>query len=312
MFKKKQPSCVVIPKTPVKKRLYRDRYIYMLLLPAFTYVIIFQYLTMAGVVIAFQDFNIFKGFLGSEWVGLDNFKKIFTQSKFQVAIGNTLWVSLLNMILGYPLPIILAILINELKDGLFKRVFQTVSYLPHFLSWMSIVGLIYMLFGRDGIVNDIRIWAGAQERITFLAQQNLFPLFIFGATQWQSVGWSTIIHLANISSINPELYEAASIDGANRFQKVRYITWPHMKPMIVTLMILAMGNLFTSNFELVYGLQNPYIDFEVISTITYQTGIVSGEYAVSTALGLAEGLIALLLVLGANWFSNKVSGSGLL
>ena len=296
----------------VRKRLFRDRYLYIMLIPTLIYVLLFEYLTMIGIVIAFQDFNIFKGFFGSEWVGLDNFARIFSSSKFLIAIRNTLLVSLMNMILGYPLPIILALLINELKDGIFKRVSQTISYLPHFLSWMSVVGLIYMLFGRDGIVNDICMYFGAQERVTFLAQQELFPWFLFGAVVWKDTGWGTIIHLANLSSINPELYEAASIDGATRMQKLRYITWPHMKPMIVVLMIFAMGNLFGSNFELVYGLQNPYIDFEVISTITYQTGIVSGEYSISTALGLAEGLVALILVLGTNWISNKVSGNGLL
>lgn len=295
-----------------KKRLIKDRYIYIMLLPAFLATFIFSYTTMFGVIIAFQDFDIFKGFFGSEWVGLDNFRRIFSSSKFLTAIRNTLVVSLMNMILGYPLPIIMALLINELKDGWFKKVTQTVSYLPHFLSMMSVVGIVYMLFGRDGIVNDIAMFFGAEERVTFLAQQELFPWFLYGTTQWKETGWGTVIHLANLASINPELYEAASIDGATRMQKLRYITWPHMKPMIVVLMIFAMGNLFQSNFELVYGLQNPYIDFEVISTITYQTGIMGGEYSVSTALGLAEGLVALGLVLGTNWFSNKVNGSGLL
>ena len=145
----------------------------------------------------------------------------------------------------------------------------------------------------------------------YLAQQNLFIWFILGTTLWKEVGWGTVIHLANLSSISPDLYEAASIDGATRMQKIRYITLPHMVPTILILLIFKMGTLFGSNFELIYGLQNPYIDFEVISTIIYQTGIAGGNYSVSTALGFAQGLVALVLVLGTNWFSKKVSGAGI-
>lgn len=296
----------------VGQRLKKDKYLYLMLLPAFAVTVIFAYIPMGGLIMAFEDYNAFKGMLGSEWVGLENFAKIFTQSKFSAAILNTLLCSLLNLLICFPLPIILALLINELKDGKFKKISQTVSYLPHFLSMISVVGLVHVMFGRDGIVNDWLVALGNTERITFLAQQNLFIWFVIGVIAWKETGWGTVIHLANLSSISPELYEASSIDGATRLQKLRYITLPHMMPTVAILLIFQMGTIFNSNFELIYGLQNPYIDFEVISTIVYQTGIKGGNYSMSTALGFAQGIVSLILVLSSNWLSKKLTGNGIL
>lgn len=298
-------------KSEVWRNLVRDRYLYLMLLPAVAVTIIFAYLPLGGSIMAFQDFDIFKGFLHSKWVGLDNFIEIFTTPKFSGAILNTLMVSILTLLIGFPLPIILSLLLNELKPGKFKKVTQTISYMPHFLSMISVVGLVYMLFGRDGIVNDVCMKLGATERIVFLAQQELFIWFLIGVVVWKDTGWSTVIHLATISSINPELYEAASIDGATRLQKVRFITLPHMKSTCVILLIFQMGTVFNSNFSLVYGLQNPYIDFEVISTIVYQTGIKGGEYSLSTALGFAQGIVSLILVGLSNCTAKKLTGSGI-
>lgn len=295
------------------KRIKRDKYLYLMFSFAFLTVFVFAYMPMTGILMAFQKYDMFKGIWGSPWVGLANFAKIFTQKRFLGAIWNTLWVSLLNLAINFPAPIILALLINELENKLFKKVTQTVSYLPHFLSWISVIGIINVLFGRDGLVNDALVSLGIiEERITFLAQQKNFIWFIIGSSLWKEVGWGTVIHLANLSSINPDLYEAASLDGASRLQKIRYITLPHMLPTVMILLIFQMGSLFSSNFELIYGLQNPYIDFEVISTIVYQTGIKGGNYSMATAVSFAEGLIALLLVLISNKISKKVSGSGLL
>lgn len=297
---------------PTLKRIVRDKYLYLMLLPAVAVMLIFKYLPMGGLLMAFEDYSPFKGIFGSKWVGFANFVKIFTQPKFTTAIRNTLVVSLLDLVIGFPAPILLALLINELENKVFKRIVQTVSYLPHFLSWISVVGIVSILFGRDGIVNDIRIALGAQERIVFLAKQEWFIWFLLGTMVWKERGWGTVIHLANLSSISPDLYEAANIDGANRLQQIRYITIPHMMPTVIVLLIFKMGTLFSSNFELIYGMQNPYIDFEVISTIVFQTGIKTGNYSVATAIGLMEGLVALILVLGSNWISKKVTGDGIL
>lgn len=297
---------------PTLKRIVRDKYLYLMLLPAVAVMLIFKYLPMGGLLMAFEDYSPFKGIFGSKWVGFANFVKIFTQPKFTTAIRNTLVVSLLDLVIGFPAPILLALLINELENKVFKRIVQTVSYLPHFLSWISVVGIVSILFGRDGIVNDIRIALGAQERIVFLAKQEWFIWLLLGTMVWKETGWGTVIHLANLSSISPDLYEAANIDGANRLQQIRYITIPHMMPTVIVLLIFKMGTLFSSNFELIYGMQNPYIDFEVISTIVFQTGIKTGNYSVATAIGLMEGLVALILVLGSNWISKKVTGDGIL
>lgn len=303
---------VVSKRQTISYRLFRDRYLYLMLLPAFAVTVLFAYVPMGGLIMAFQNFSIFKGFLGSDWVGLANFEKIFGQSKFLSAIFNTLTVSILNLIICFPAPILLALLLNELRTGIFKKAIQTVSYLPHFLSWISVVGFVNLLFGRDGLINDARMVMGAAERVTYLAQQDLFIWFLVGTMLWKETGWGTVIHLANLSSISPELYEAASIDGATRLQKIRYITLPHMLPTVMILLIFKMGSLFASNFELVYGLQNPYIDFEVIGTIIYQTGIQSGNYSVSTALGFAQGIVALILVFLSNNLSKKMTGNGIL
>lgn len=307
-----KPHADIQFKNEKMKKIYKNRYLYLMIAPAALILLFFSYGPMPGLVMAFQDFTIFRGLLNSEWVGIENFITIFTQPKFTAAIMNTLLVSVLNLIFTFPAPIILALLINEIKNKFFKRFVQTASYLPHFLSTLSVVGLVQLLFSRDGLINDFLIATGAQERIMFLAEQNYFVWFLIGTNLWKEVGWSTVIHLANLTSINPDLYEAAKIDGAGYFAKLRYITIPHMIPTVVVLLIFQLGKLFTSNFDLVYGLQNPFIDFEVISTIIYQTGIKSGNYSVSTAIGFVEGLVALILVLTTNRIAKKVSGSGLL
>lgn len=307
-----KPHADIQFKNEKMKKIYKNRYLYLMVAPAVLILLFFSYGPMPGLVMAFQDFTIFRGLLNSEWVGVENFMTIFTQPKFTAAIMNTLLVSVLNLILTFPAPIILALLINEIKNKFFKRFVQTASYLPHFLSTLSVVGLVQLLFSRDGLINDFLIATGAQERIMFLGEQNYFVWFLIGTNLWKEVGWSTVIHLANLTSINPDLYEAAEMDGAGYFAKLRYITVPHMIPTVVVLLIFQLGKLFTSNFDLVYGLQNPFIDFEVISTIIYQTGIQSGNYSVSTAIGFVEGLVALILVLTTNRIAKKVSGSGLL
>jgi len=308
---KKQKELYNTSGKTVWQRMWKDRQLYIMMIPAILSVIIFSYVPMYGVVIAFQDFNPFRGFWHSEWIGFDNFIYIFTRPNVLKTVWNTLYLSILNLIVGFPAPIILALLINEIKPGKFKKTTQTVSYLPHFLSWMSVVGLLFIMFARDGVINDIRLAMGAEDKIMFLAQQKMFVPMVVLVSLWKGVGWGTIIHLANLSSINPELYEAAGIDGATRLQKIWYITLPHMLPTIAILLIFQMGGLFGSNFELIYGLQNPYIDFEVISTMTFKLGLQQGEFSLASAVGLTESLVAFILVVTSNWASKKVTGTGI-
>ena len=307
----KDDNVIMKAKSKKWRKICKDRQLYFMMLPALLVTLIFSYFPMPGLIMSFENYSVYDGLFGSEWVGLANIKKIFAQSQFTTSIFNTLMVSLLSLLINFPAPIILALLINEIKNELFKRVVQTASYLPHFLSWISVVGLVQLLFGRDGLINDLRMFLGAGERTVFLAEQGLFIWFVLGTSLWKEVGWGTIIHLANLSSINQELYEAAEVDGAKHLQKLWYITLPHMIPTVMILLIFQMGNVFASNFELIYGLQNPYIDFEVISTVVYKTGIQNGNYSVSTAIGFMQGIVALLLVMISNWTSKKVTGSGL-
>lgn len=300
-----------VKKKSVWRKMYKQRHLYILLLPALIVTFLFNYCPMPGLIMAFEDFNIYDGLWGSEWVGLENIKKIWLREEVLKSVGNTLYLSFLGLLINFPAPIILALLINEIKNMKFKKVVQTTSYLPHFLSTISIVGIVQLLFSKEGLFNDLRMALGASERIGFLGVQEYFVPFIVGTSLWQGVGWGTIVHLANLSSIDPTLYEAAEVDGAKHLQKLWYITLPHMIPTVIILLIFQMGNLFSSNFELVYGLQNPFIEFEVISTIIYKLGLQSGDYSMSTAVGFVQGLIALLLVATANKISKWVTGSGL-
>jgi putative aldouronate transport system permease protein len=287
--------------------------LYIMLIPGLISVFIFSYCTFPGVIIAFKDYNMFKGIFGSPWVGFSHFKDIFTLPEFSVSIWNTLKLSFLNMIFGQPVPILFALLLNEVRCSKYKRVVQTVSYLPHFLSTMAIIGMSYALFSTYGIVNDVRVllFGEGTERVKFLSQQGFFVPNIVGTTVWAGFGWNSIIYLSAISGIDAQLYEAAQVDGANRFKQCLHITLPCILPTFVMLFIMQIGNLLRDSFDLVYGLQNAYIDYETISTTVYKQGIAAGNYSISTALGLFQGVIGLILVLTANKISKSVNNIGL-
>ncbi len=285
----------------------RNKALYLFLVPGIVLVFIFMYIPLGGLVISFMDYDVLLGFK-SPFVGFQNFIDIFTIPDFAKSILNTLKLSILNIAVGFPLPIIFALMLNELKNGLFKRSVQTISYLPHFLSTIAVVGLATTVLSYYGIINDIRAAIGGEdtERILFLKQQNLFvPMLVFLGV-WQSLGWNSIIYLSAISGIDHELYDAAVVDGAGKFKQCWHVTIPSIAPTIIMLFILKMGDLFKSSFDLIYGLQNVFIDFEVISTIVYKKGIEAGNYSASTALSLFQGVISLVLVLGANYISKKV------
>lgn len=295
------------------RQIRRDKYLYILLAPAVILVFVFAYMPMPGIMVAFKDYDVFKGFWGSPWVGLKHIREVFELPMMMDAIGNTLVISVLTLLISFPAPIILALLLNELRLHIFKRVSQTLLYLPHFLSWISVIGIAYSFYSMYGPLNDLRLWIMGPDtdRIMFLSNPNLFIPNVLLLSLWKETGWSTIIYLAAISSVDTQLYEAATIDGAGRFKQVWYVTLPAILPTVMIMLIFQLGGLFKSNFELIYGLQNPYINMEVISTIIYKQGIQQGAYALSTALGFIEGLIALLLTVAANRISKWVSGSGI-
>lgn len=297
-----------------KFSLYIKQYwmLYLFLLPGFLLTLVFCYIPMLGLIISFMDYNIINEKM-STWVGLKHFIDILTLPEFNTAIINTINISFLNLLICFPAPIIFALLLNEMKNNFFKKLVQTVSYMPFFLSWIAVIGMVYSLYATYGMVNDLRVLFGGEnvERIMFLAQQNLFVFNIIILSLWKSFGWSSIIYLAAITGIDPQLYEAATIDGAGKFRQCLNVTLPSILPTIVIMLILAIGNIFKDNFDLIYGLQNPFIKYEIISTVIYKQGISAGNYSVSTAFGFMQGLVGLILTLGANWLSKKVNNVAL-
>jgi putative aldouronate transport system permease protein len=291
----------------------KNSFLYILILPSVILTFIFAYLPMPGILAAFKDYDLFRGLYASPWVGLKHIKEIFQVPELLNSILNTFQLSVLTILIGFPAPIILALLLNELKNGIFKRTVQTISYLPHFLSWISVVGIIYALFAPYGPVNDVRIMLLGEntERVMFLSKQNLFIPFVLLAGVWKEVGWGTIVYLAALTSIDPQLYEAAVMDGAGKIKQMIYITLPGIKVTAVILLIFNLGTLFKSNFELVYGLQNAYINYDVISTIVYTRGIQQGNISMAAALGFMEGLVAFVLTVVSNTISKKVSDIGI-
>ena len=296
-----------------KKRNFKaDLPFYLLILPALIIVILCKYLPMSGLVLAFKDWDAKLGMFESPWTdmfGFGNFVRLFQTPEFVEAILNTLYFNVVTILFEFPAPIILAILINELTHKAFKRVTQTISYLPHFLSIAAVTGIVNSLLSQYGLINSIMISLfGASEGQELLKNEAAFlPVYILTSV-WKNVGWGTIVYLAAICGLNNDLFEAAELDGANRFKQIWYITIPGIFPTIGILLILRMGTLFASNFELVYGLQNPIAwRDEVIATAVYKFGIGDGEYSMSTALSLMQGVIALALTFGANWISKKVS-----
>lgn len=259
--------------------------------------------------VAFKDYKGKLGIFGSPWAdmwGMANFVEIFTVPGLTDAIWNTLYWNILSLLIGFPLPILFALLLDEVRNKRFKSVVQTISYLPYFLSWIAVTGMASSLLSQYGIINDA-IKAITGERIIFLGDKKYFlPVYLF-LVVWKSVGWDSIIYLSSISSVAPELYEAARIDGAGRVKQVWHVTLPALVPTAMILLILKVGQLFGSNFELVYGLQNPAWNEEVISTAVYNYGIGQGRYALATALGFAQGIVALVITMLANKISDKLT-----
>ena len=287
--------------------------VYLMLLPALVCTFIFAYMPMPGIMVAFKDYNIFKGPYGSPWGGLNNIRRMFTMPGVVQSIWNTLRVGVLTLLVGFPTPIIFALLLNEIRVSWFKRTVQTISYMPYFLSWISVIGIAANLYSIYGPINDLRVWLGGPDtkRLLFLSNPGFFMPNVLILTVWKGLGWDSIIYLAAITSIDPQLYEAALMDGAGKLRQAWHITMPGILPTTMILLILRLGGLFNSNFELIYGLQNPFINFEVISTVVYKMGIQQADYGLATAVGFMQGLVALVLTFTSNKIAKLVSGSGL-
>ncbi len=287
--------------------------LYLFLIPAIADVIIFKYAPMYGLQIAFRDFKIRKGFWGSDWVGMKHFVKFVGSPNFLPLLRNTLSISLKSLIFGFPVPVLLALSINEIRNQKYKRVVQTITYAPHFLSLVAVVGLINLLLAREtGIVNGLIETLGGQRQ-SFLTMPSAYePIFIISGI-WQEAGWGSIIYLAALSAIDVEMMEAAQIDGVTRFQKIWYIDLPSILPTIVIMLIMRSGQLMSVGYEKVLLLQNDLIRdvSEVISTYNYRMGIVNGQFSYTTAIGLFNSVINCLLLLIVNRVSRAVTETSL-
>ncbi|MBB6735339.1 sugar ABC transporter permease [Cohnella sp. CBP 2801] len=296
----------------VKAVLKRDFFLYFLLLLPMAYIFIFKYAPIYGVLMAFQDYNIFEGIGGSEWVGFDVFNFIFHQDSFYRALQNTLVLNLLDLAAGFPAPIILAILLNELRYARFKKVTQTILYLPHFLSWVIIGGMVYLMFSSGGMANSVLSRFGLGN-IDFLSQKTNWLIMYTAVGVWQSVGWGTIIYLASIIGINKDLYEASDMDGCSRLRKIWHITLPGIKPTIMMLLILQIGRMVSIGFDRPFVMGNSLVsDYsDVISTYVYRIGIGSGDFSQATAVGLFQSVVGLIFLAAANYGAKKIGEQGI-
>ncbi len=292
--------------------LYRDRYKYLLMFPGILAVFLFSYLPMYGIILAFKDFKANLGILGSPWVGIQNFARFFGRSISSEVIRNTLEIGIMQLLTGFPVPIILALLLNELGSNKFRRSIQSVLYLPHFISWVIMYSLLYSMFSvTSGIINKIIISMGG-EAFNLISDPNKFRPLLYISNIWKEAGWGTIIYMAAIAGIDQEMYEAAHLDGANRFQKIVHITLPSILFAVTTLLILNVGSILGSNFDQIMNLRTVATEHvsTVIDTYVFDIGISKGQFGLSSAIGLFQQAVNCVLLFTANYVIKRITGEG--
>ncbi|MDR2042797.1 MAG: ABC transporter permease subunit [Clostridium sp.] len=304
---------VKIREMTIGKRLARDRWLYLLLAPGLLYFIIFKLIPMFGVMIVFQEYNPFTGFLDSPFVGLKHFQKFFGGKDFFKLFSNTICISLLNIVFYFPMPIVLSLLLNEIRHERYKRSVQTLVYVPHFLSWVIVASISYVLLTTDGgIVNGL-IQNFGGSKIRFLEAKEWFRPLIVIQSVWKETGWGTIIFLAALAGVDMEQYEAAIVDGAGRFRQVWHITLPAIKGTIIILLILRMGSVLNTGFDQIFLMSNSVNRSvsDVFDVYTYRKGLIDGSYSFSAAVGLFKAVIGMVLVYTTNWIAKRAGESGI-
>lgn len=288
--------------------------LYLMILPPLAYLIVFHYIPMYGVIISFQDFSFRKGYLGSDWVGLEHFKWLAENPTFRDAFRNTLKINLMRIVVGFPAPIILAIIVNEVRHTAYKRTVQTLSYLPYFISWVVLAGIFNNLLARDyGAVNSFAATLGL-PRIDYLQDPDVFPWTLVISDIWKGVGWGSIIYLATIATISSTLYEAAEVDGASRWQQIRYITLPALRPTMLIILIISFGNVLRVGFDQVFNLYNPlvYETGDIIQTYIVRSFSNMPNFSRLAAAGLLQSFLGMLMLLGTNEIVKRMrDGEGL-
>lgn len=294
------------------KRIKNCRYLYLLLAVPLLYYLLFHYLPMYGVLIAFKNYNIGKGVWGSDWVGFKWFAKFLVDPYFWKLVRNTLLLNIYGLLWGFPIPIILAVLLNEVTKTKFKRTIQTVSYLPHFISTVVVCGMVVNFLSLDGIINQLLTAIGL-EKIQFLMLPEWFRTIFTSTGIWQSCGWTSIIYLAALTGVDQQILEAANIDGANRWQRIRHVTLPSITPTISIMLIMQLGKLMTLGYEKILLLYNgsTYETADIISTYVYRRGILNNDFSYATAVGLFQSVVGVLLLVIANTVSKKLSETSL-
>ena len=308
---KQQP----LPSSSLKKKSYFARHwpIYSMIVPGLLFFVVFKYIPLAGSIIAFQDYNVFDGVFGSKFVGMKHFDNLFAYPEFYRVFKNTLLISFYQLLFGFPAPIALALLLNEVRKMVFKRTLQTVLYLPHFISWVIVGGLVInFLSPSTGLLNDVIKWFGG-EPVFFMQEPDYFRSIIVISSIWKEVGWGTIIYLAAIAGINPDLYEAAEVDGAGKWRQTISITIPSILPTIMVMLLLRIGNILDLGFEQIYTLLNPLVTEtgEVFDTYIYRVGLLGAQYSYTTAIGLFKSVIGFVLLIGANFISRRTTGNSI-
>ncbi len=300
-------------KPGLMRELYRHRYLIMLMLPGIAYFVVFRYVPIYGLVLAFKEYDVHQGILLSPWAGLKHFRRLFEQHDVARVFWNTVEISVLRIVIGFPMPIVLALLLNEIFNTKFKRTVQTISYLPHFLSWVVVAGLITELLSPSrGIYGYIMRLIGADTTVLLTSQTWFIPILVISGI-WKEVGWGTIIYLATMSSINPELYEAAVVDGASRWRRAISITLPGILPVTAILLILSMSQILNAGFDQIFNLYNTlvYEIADILDTYIYRVGLQGFEFEFATAVGLTKNVIALVLVLAVDRIVRRFTGYGL-
>jgi putative aldouronate transport system permease protein len=284
---------------------------YVLVLPGMIYFLMFHYVPMFGSVIAFQNYSVFKGVMGSKWVGFENFRKLFAMPDFYRILGNSLIFGFYKTILIFPIPIIFSLAINEIRVSGLKKTVQTAVYIPHFLSWVIVASIIFDVFGKGGLFNTVRAAMGLPTILPMQLEAWFRPIFIFSSI-WKEAGWGTVVYLAALSGIDPGIYEAAEIDGASRFQRTMRITLPMLIPTMLTLFLLGIGKFLEIGFEQNYNLLTPMTQSvgDIFDTYVYRVGILNGQYSSTTAIGLFQAVVGLILVTTFNKIAKKTTDDG--
>lgn len=299
------------PKIRKKKKLRTDYMLCAMLIPGFIYLIIFEFLPLFGLVIAFQDFKLSKGVLHSKWIGLENFTYIFTMyPNFWRIVKNTVEIALLKLCFGFTAPILVALMLHEVKNKAYKRTIQTLVYIPHFVSWVILAGVLRtMLDPQNGLFNYI-IGLFGQKPVYFLGSNSTFRVVLVVSDVWKGFGWGTIIYMAALTGVDPELYEAATIDGASRLKRAIHITLPAIMPIIMLNLILSVPGILNAGFDQIFNLYNErvYKTADVLDTFIYRLGIEESQYGLSTAIGLVKSAIGSFLLVGSYWVANKACG----